>query len=98
MPMLNLWERLLKRPVTLRILEDNEATIKVIRKGYSSKLRHVSRTQRVNIASIHEAISEPNVILQYVETTKQAADVFTKSLDPQKWGNALDLLGVHTHL
>jgi hypothetical protein len=97
-PMLSLWERLLKRPVTLRILEDNEATIKVIKKGYSSKLRHLSRTQRVNIASIHESLLDPQVILQYVESSKQAADVFTKSLDPQKWGNALSLLGVHPNL
>ena len=97
-PMLSLWERLLKRPVTLRIFEDNEATIKVIKKGYSSKLRHLARTQRVNIASVHDAILDPQLILEYIETTKQAADVFTKSLDPQKWGNALKLLGIFTHL
>jgi hypothetical protein len=98
MPMLSLWERLLKRPVNLRIYEDNEATIKVIKKGYSSKLRHLARTQRVNIASVHEALQDPQFILEYIETLKQAADVFTKSLEPLKWPNALSLLGIHTSI
>ena len=57
--MLDLWEKILKRVVKLTILEDNQATIKIIAKGYSAKLRHVQRTQKVNIGSIHDVISKP---------------------------------------
>ena len=35
--------------------------------------------------------------LQYVETDKQAADIFTKALEPLKWPNAIGLLGMQTH-
>ena len=44
-PALELWELLLGRKVELNIKEDNQATIKVIRKGYSHKLRHLNRVQ-----------------------------------------------------
>ena len=36
----------------MRIKEDNTATIKVMRKGYSPKLRHVQWTHKVNLGSI----------------------------------------------
>ena len=29
-----------------------------------------------------------------MKTDKQAADVFTKALEPAKWQNAMDLLGL----
>ena len=44
LPSLQLWERLLDRPVKLRVKEDNQATIKVVKKGFSPKLRHIQRT------------------------------------------------------
>ena len=92
MPMLTLWEWLLKRPVALTIMEDNEATIKVINKGYSAKLRHIMRTHKVNIASLHEVVNTEKCRIEYVCSAEQAADIFTKSLDPCKWDNALNLL------
>ena len=56
MPCMDLWELLLGRPVDLYILEDNEATIKVAKKGYSSKLRHCLRHHKINLGSVYEAI------------------------------------------
>ena len=32
--------------------------------------------------------------LVYIETKKQAADIFIKALAPNLWDNALDLLGI----
>ena len=49
LPSLQLWELLLQRSVKLRVMEDNQATILVVKKGYSPKLRHVSRTHKVNL-------------------------------------------------
>ena len=75
-------------------MEDNQATIKVVLKGYSPKLRSLVRTQRVNLSSIKEVFDSGDAKIEYVKTDKQAADVFTKALDPAKWQNAMDLLGL----
>ena len=96
LPALSLWETLLGRSVVLEVLEDNQATIIVVRKGYSPKLRHIQRTHRVNLASLKEVFDKDSVELSYVETDKQAADIFTKALEPQKLGAALKMLGIET--
>ena len=92
--MLNFWQTVAGREMTLKILEDNEATIKIVKQGYSSKLRSLSRTHRVNLGSIHEVIQQPDIFLEYIQTLLQAADIFTKALEPQKWEPALALLGM----
>ena len=93
-PVLDLLEMMFNRPVTLRIKEDNTAAIKVLRKGYSTKLRHVQRTHKLNLGIIKEAIEDHSVRLEHVETDKQVADLFTKDLAPCKWPNAMALLGM----
>ena len=93
-PMLALWQKIAGESFKLVIKEDNEATIKIVRKGFSTKLRSLARTHRVNLGAIHEIISDHDVELEYIATNEQAADIFTKALEPQKWGNALELLGM----
>ena len=95
-PVLQLWEKILERPVDLIIHEDNQATIKVVENGYSSKLRHISRTHKVNLGGLSEILQQQGIRIQYVESIKQAADIFTKALEPLKWPNALELLNMHT--
>jgi hypothetical protein len=65
---------------------DNEATIKIIRKSGSAKLRHVSRTHKINLASTYEQFRDPNISLKYVNTKEQVADIFTKALPPPGMG------------
>ena len=98
LPALQLWEKLLGRSVTLRVLEDNQATILVIRKGYSPKLRHITRTHKVNLSGLSEVFRDDSAELEYCKTDVQAADIFTKALPPQKWGAALRLLGIRVDL
>ena len=94
LPTLQLWCRILKREVRLEVLEDNEATIKIIKKKGSAKLRHVTRTHKVNLASTYDVFEDPSVGLEYVNTKEQAADIFTKALSPQLWDHALRLMGM----
>ena len=54
-PILDLLEVLFDRKVTLRIKEDNTATIRVLKNGYSSKLRHVLRTHKLNLGVVKKA-------------------------------------------
>ena len=91
-----LWDVVLGRTITLEIMEDNQATMKVVEKGYSAKLRHVSRTHKVDLSSIKEVLDMDNVKLLYVETKLQCADFFTKCLPPCAWDNAIALLGMFT--
>jgi hypothetical protein len=98
LPALQLWELLLGRTVTLKVLEDNQATILVVRKGYSPKLRHITRTHKVNLSALSEVFREDSAELEYCQTDNQAADIFTKALPPQKWAPALRLLGIRVDL
>ena len=99
LPSLTLWERLLKRPVELVLHEDNQATILVAKKGYSQKMRHTQRSHKVNLSALAEQL-EPGtgVVIKYVATDLQAADIFTKALQALKWDHALKLLGIRTNL
>lgn len=79
----------------LTIWEDNQACITVCVTGYSPKLRHIQRTHKVNLGSIHELINLPEISLLYIVTDAQAADIFTKPLVPAKWPNAIELLHIN---
>ena len=97
LPMCALWDLILDRTVELTIHEDNKAAILIAEAGFSSKLRHISRTHKVNISSIRDEVVKEEVSLQHISTDKQAADIFTKALEVQKWGAALNMLGVHPY-
>ena len=97
-PALQLWSLLFDRPVQLILREDNQATIIVVEKGYSPKLRHISRTHKVNLSGLSELLDDPDIKIEYVDTLEQLADIFTKALQPQKWYHALCLLGIRTDL
>ena len=70
-----------QRSVKLRVMEDNQATILVVKKGYSPKLRHISRTHKVNLSCLSEVFTDEGVTIEYVDTKEQAADIFTKAFD-----------------
>ena len=95
---MQLWDRLLDKPVHLQTLEDIQATIIVVKRGYSPKPRHIARTHKVNLSSLSEIYFQDNASVEYVDTNEQAADIFTKALPPQKRANALQLLGMRTDL
>ena len=81
-PVLDLLSLILGRKVVLRVKEDNQATIKIFQKGFSPKLAHVKRTHKLNLGTVYEAIHDQGVSLEYVESQKQVADIFTK--DPAR--------------
>ncbi len=62
------------------VAEDNEAVIKIIKKGRSAKLRHIHRTHRVDTDWLYEIFSEPNNLMRYVNTKHQIADFNTKAI------------------
>ena len=60
-------------------LLDNEAVIKMIIKGRSPTMRHVSRTHRVALDGLFDRINlGPEIQIKYVDTKNQLADMLTK--------------------
>ncbi len=57
-PVQELVELVLGRPVPAVIGEDNTSTITAVRKGYSPHLRHLLRMQRVSLGQLHELITD----------------------------------------
>ena len=74
--------------------QDNQSTILVSTSDYSSKLRHVARAHRVDLSCVAEVLESAQCDTDYCVTDKQAADIFTKALEPQKLGPALKMIGV----
>ena len=62
------------------ISEENEAVFKMIIKGKSLTMRHVSRTLRVALDwSIYRINLDPKIQIEYFGTRNQFADILTKS-------------------
>ena len=71
-------------------------TIQSVEKGYSKKLRHLPRTQRVCLGVLHEAITNEDMRthLGHCPTLEQKADIFTKSMDATKFSACVSMLGL----
>ena len=63
----------------LYIFEDDEVVIKMIIKGRSPTMRHVSRTHRVALDWLVDRINlDPKIQIKYIDTKNQLADLLTK--------------------
>ena len=76
----------------MRVREDNKATAKIDLAGYSKRLRHLRRTQKIHLASPSGQLNQPDIELMLVNTLFQKADVFTKAIAGPLWENAVKLL------
>ena len=60
----------------LYVFEDNEAVIKMIIKGRSPTMRHVSRSHRVALDLLFDRINvDPKIQIRHVDTRNQLADM-----------------------
>ena len=78
------------------MFEDNEAVIKMIIKGRSPTMRHVSRTHRVALDGLFDRINlEPKIQIKYIDTKNQLADMLTKgNFTRDEWNHLLCLLNI----
>ena len=68
-----------RQEALLYVFEDNEAVIKMIMKGRSPTMRHVSRTHRVALDWLFDRINlDPKIQIKYIDTKNQLADILTK--------------------
>ena len=87
-------QMLLQKPVPVTFEQDNEALIKILKSGYSFKLRHMGRVHRINIASMSELLNQDNVLCNYCDTKSQIANGLTKVIAPCDWSHMLQQLCV----
>ena len=75
-------ELVLRKRLLIRCQVDNTQAIAAVSKGYTKKLRCLSRTQRVSIGVIHEMISDPEmqIVVEHCATAIMKGDMFTKAL------------------
>ena len=66
--------------------------------GYSSKLRHMAKTQRVELSFITDVCQACNVKPEYIGTDFQKGDFLTKGLAKDKHFAALKLVGLQCKL
>ena len=80
----------------LYVFEDNEAVIKMIIKGRSPTMRHVSRTHRVALDWLFDRINlDPRIQIKYIDTKNQLADILTKGkFTRDEWNHLLCLFNI----
>ena len=85
----------IKKPL-LYVFEDNEAVIKMIIKGRSPTMRHVSRTHRVALDWLFDRINlDTKIQIKYTDTKNQLADILTKrNFTRDEWNHLLCLVNI----
>ena len=83
-------------PLQCVLFEDNEAVIKMIIKGRSPTIRHVSWTHRVALDWLFDRINlDPKIQIKYVDSKHQLADILTKeNFTRDEWNNLLHLFNI----
>ena len=84
------------REALLYVFEDNEAVIKMIMKGRSPTMRHVSRTHRVALDWLFDQVNlDPKIQIKYIDTKNQLADIFEKgNFTRDEWNHLLTLFNI----
>ena len=87
-----------RQEALLYVFEDNEAVIKMIIKGRSPTMRHVSRTHRVALDWLFGRSNlDSKIQIKYIDTKNQLADIFTKgNFTRNEWNHLLNLLNLCT--
>ena len=85
-----------RQEALLYMFEDNEAVIKMIIKGRSPTMRHVSRTQRVALDWLFDRINlDSKIQIKYIDTKNQLADILTKgNFTRDEWNHLLSLFNI----
>ena len=85
-----------RQEALLYVFEDNEAVIKMIIKGRSPTMRHVSRTHRVALDGLFDRINlDSKIQIKYIDTKNQLADILTKgNVTRDEWNHLLNFFNI----
>merc|ERR1712185_609230 len=104
LPAMDVFDLVCGRPVCLKLHEDNQAAIQVIKTGRNPTMRHLQRTHGISIRWLHDLFFPKDDMgntmnsayqLEYIESKLQRADIFTKAFrDPKEWLRVQQLIGI----
>ena len=85
-----------RQEALLYVFKDNEAVIKMIIKGRSLIMRHVSRTHRVALDWLFDRINlDSKIQIKYINTQNQLADILTKgNFTRDEWNHLFNLFNI----
>ena len=85
-----------RQEALLYVFEDNEAVTKMIIKGRSPAMRHVSRTHRVALDWLFDRMNlNSKIQIKYIDTKNQLADILTKgNFTRDEWNHLLCLFNI----
>ena len=85
-----------RQEALLYVFEDTESVIKMIIKGRSPTMRHVSRTHRVALDWLFDRINlDPKIQIKHIDTKNQLADIPTKgNFTRDEWNHLLCLFNI----
>ena len=85
-----------RQEALLYVFEDNEAVIKMIIKGRSLTMRHVSRTHRVALDWLLGRINlDSKIQIKYIDTKNQLADILTMgNFTRDEWNHLVCLFNI----
>ena len=81
LPIQVLLEKVMRSSISTTLLKDNSSCIQIIRAGYSPKLRSMSKTHRISVAALAEAVEENLIEVSHIDTKAQLADDFYQSVE-----------------
>ena len=85
-----------RKEALLCIFEDNEAVIKMIIKGRSPTMRHVSRSHRVALDWLFDRINlDPKIQIKYIDNKNHLANILTKgNFTSDEWNHLLCVFNI----
>ena len=84
----------MNRKFSLHVMEDNEAAIRVIVIGHNPNMRHMSRTQRIDISALNERYHAEDFRFVTCPSEFEAGDILTKACtDARVWTRNLMSIG-----
>ena len=91
-----LFEALVGKRLKINVKIDNTQALAAVKRGYSKKLRHLPRTQKVSIGVIHDILQDPECMTNatHCGTADMKADIFTKSLTAAPFVKAVNMIGM----
>ena len=72
------------------------SAIKASQQGYSPKLRHLSRHNRINVGWLGEFFAEDGNVCRYADSNTHKGDLFTKEFSTDRFVACKKLVGLST--
>ena len=94
LPIINTAETLFKQTLPFTLHSDSNSAIAAFKSGYSRKMRHLKKNQRVSVAFVADSMDEIEGKVVREDSEHNNADLHTKALDRILYQRHREALGV----